>query len=286
MVMRKAITHLMICGILTALLAVSCGEDSPVTSDNGNPPPEPTVLPVVPVPKSPDDVLPAKSEALDVGLSSPLRSFVPMVGNMCQKKDDASMAWTAENRRLKLVCNDGVLALAMCDNTATARTYLTESPRLLHRRYWKQLVWVILDPGTEFSRAVTITSGSSTTNTVSQSFSQTIGVEVSASAGWGPFSAEVKASYSQTSTEEEVHSVTFSEEHSVTDTYSVAIDPAKTMVYALWQLVDVFVIVDDSKNPIHISDTLNYVEIPEVTAVEFPSSNVIYQSVTRFDPVP
>jgi hypothetical protein len=66
----------------------------------------------------------------------------------------------------------------------------------------------------------------------------------------------------------------------------VAIDPAKTMVYALWQLVDVFVIVDDSKNPIHISDTLNYVEIPEVTAVEFPSSNVIYQSVTRFDPVP
>jgi hypothetical protein len=284
MVMRKAITHLMICGILTSLLAVSCGEDSPVSTEKGGPPPEPTVLPVVPVPKSPDDVLPAKSAALDVGLSSPLRSFVPVVERMCQMHDDATMAWTTENRRLKLACNEGVLALAMCEPTSAERTYIAASPRLLHRRYWKQLVWVILDPGTEFSRAVTITSGSSTTNTVSQGFSQTIGVEVSASAGWGPFSAEVKTSYEQTTTREEVQSVTFSEEHSVTDTYSVAIDPAKIMVYALWQLVDVFVIVDESKNPIHLSDTLNHVEIPEITAVEFPSSNVIYQSVTRFDP--
>jgi len=42
--------------------------------------------------------------------------------------------------------------------------------------------------------------------------------------------------------------VTFSEERSVTDTYSVAMDPNRTMVYALWQLVDVFVIVDKDEN--------------------------------------
>ena len=281
--MKKAITHVMICGVLTALLAVSCGEDSPVTTDNHNPPPEPVVLPVVPVPQTPTDPLPSRSETVDVGLSSPLRSFVPMVERMCQMKDDASMVWTTENRRLKLVCNDGVLAEAMCDPAAIERTYISESPRLLHQRYWKQLTYQIIEPGADFSRSVTVTSGSSTTNTVSQSFSQTIGVEVSASAGWGPFSVEVTASYSQTSTQEEVRSVTFSEERSVTDTYSVAMDPNRTMVYALWQLVDVFVIVDKDENPIHISGTLNHVEIPEITALEFPNGNVIYQSVTKFD---
>ncbi|HEU4366264.1 MAG TPA: hypothetical protein VFT13_12460 [Candidatus Krumholzibacteria bacterium] len=216
--MRKAIAFVMICGLLTGLLAASCGEDSPVTPGNGTPPPEPGVLPEIPVPESPTDPLPARSDEVDVGLSSPLGTFAPVVTRMCQKHDDASMVWTTENRRLKLVCNDGVLAEVMCDPAATDRTYVTESPRLLHKRYWKRLRHVVMDPGTSYSHEETVTFGSSTTNTVSQSFSQTIGVEVSASAGWGPFSAQVTASYQQTSTREEVKSVTFSEESSFTDT--------------------------------------------------------------------
>jgi hypothetical protein len=282
--MKRALTHVMICSILATLLALSCEDSSVAPGGNGNPPPEPSVLPTIPVPSSPTDPLPAKSEEVDVGLSSPLRTFVPMVNRMCQMKDDASLMWTTENRRLRLVCNDGVLSEAMCDPTALVRTYLDESPRLLHRRYWKRLKQVVMDPGTEYSHAETVTYGSSTTNTVSQSFSQTIGVEVSASAGWGPFSAEVTASYSQTTTREEVRSVTFSEESSFTDVYSVASDPLKTIVFGLWQLVDVFVIVDDTKAPIHLSDTLNYVELPEITVIEFLNRDVIYQSVTKFDP--
>jgi hypothetical protein len=276
----------MICGFLATLLVLSC-EDSPVTpGDNTNPPPEPSVLPAIPIPNSPTDPLPAKSEEVNVGLSSPLRTFSPMVTRMCQMKDDASLQWTTENRRLRLVCSDGILAPAMCDQTQAQRTYLAESPRLLHKRYWKRLKQVAMDPGTEYSHAETVTYGSSTTNTVSQSFSQTIGVEVSASAGWGAFSASVTASYSQTTTHEEVKSVTFSEESSFTDTYSVMSDPVKTIVYGLWQLVDVFVIVDADKAPIHVSDTLNYVEMPEIVAIEFLNKDVIYQSVTKFDPVP
>ena len=54
----------------------------------------------------------------------------------------------------------------------------------------------------------------------------------------------------------------------------------------LWRLVDVFVIVDESKDPVHISDTMRYVEIPEIVAIEFLNKDVIYQSVTEFDPVP
>ncbi len=37
---------------------------------------------------------------------------------------------------------------------------------------------------------------------------------------------------------------------------------------------------------IHMSGTLRYVEIPEITAIEFLNKDVIYQSVTKFDPVP
>lgn len=283
--MRKAIPQLMICGVLTALLVVNCS-DSPTSTGNNNPPPEPSYLPAVPVPSSPSDPLPARSAEVNVGLSSPLRMFVPMVEQMCQMMDDGTMAWSTENRRLELVCGDGLLAEAMCDPAPAERTYVAASPRLLHKRYWKRLKQVVMDPGTDYSHAETVTYGSSTTNTQSQSFSQTIGVEVSASGGWGPFSAEVKASYSQTTTREEVNSVTFSEESSFTDTYSVASDPTKTIVFGLWQLVDVFVLVDAKKTAIHQSETLNYVVIPEIPAVEFLNKDVIYQSVTRFDPAP
>lgn len=283
--MKRAITQLMICGMLTALAVVNCS-DSPTSSGSNNPPPEPDYLPAVPVPASPTDALPAQSVYVDVGLSRPLRTFVPLVDRMCQMNDAGEMVWSTENRRLELVCPDGVLALAMCDPTPTDRTYVAESPRLLHRRYWKRLKQVVMDPGTDYSHAETVTFGSSTTNTVSQSWSTTIGVEVSASAGWGPFSAEVKSSFSQTTTREEVNSVTFSEESAFTDTYSVSSDPTKTIVFGLWQLVDVFVLVDARKVPIHASDTLYYVEIPEIAVVEFLNRDVIYQSVTKFEPAP
>ena len=283
--MSTKLKYAIVCGFLTALLAVSCGEDNPVAGNDG-PPPEPSLLPAIPVPLSPDDPLPARSAEVNVGLSSPLGTFAPVVEQMCQMKDDATMVWSTENRRLRLVCGDGIRAEAMCDAAASDRCYIAESPRLLHKRYWKRLKQVVMDPGTEYSHAETVTYGSSTTNTVSQSFSQTIGVEVSASGGWGPFSAEVKASYSQTTTREEVNSVTFSEESSFTDTYSVASDPSRTIVFGLWQLVDVFVLVDAQKTLIHESDTLHYVVLPEIAAVEFLNKDVIYQSVTRFDSVP
>jgi hypothetical protein len=278
--MRKILSFVIIT-MLMSLLMASCGDDSSPSGPGQKP--EPEYLPEVPVPSSPEDPLPATSEVIDVGLSKPLQNFRPMVVRMCQKSDDASMVWTDENRHLKLVCG-GELAEAMCDPAAADRTYVSASPRLLHKRYWKRLKHIVLDPGTDYSHQETVAYGSATTNTMSQSFSRTIGVEVSAGGSWGAFSAEVKASYSQTSTREEVNSVTFSEESSFTDTYSVTSDPNKTIVYGLWQLVDVFVLTDAHKVPIHQSDTLQHVELPEVGAIEFLNKDVIYQKVTRFDP--
>ena len=66
---------------------------------------------MIPVPSSAGDPLPATSAIVDVGLSRPLNTFVPLVARMCQKQDDASMLWTDENRYLKMACN-GKLAEA------------------------------------------------------------------------------------------------------------------------------------------------------------------------------
>jgi hypothetical protein len=281
--MRKAILCIGIAA-LALLLLVSCGDDGSSPTGQGETP-ETTYLPDVPVPASPADPLPAASGTIDVGMSAPLANFRPLVSRMCQKRDDASMAWSDENRYLKMVC-DGVLAQAMCDPTAADQTYVSQSPRLLHQRYWKRLKQVVLDPGTDYSHQETVSYGSSTTNSISQSFSWTIGVELTAGGDWKAFSAEVKASYSQTSTREEINSVTFSEESSFTDTYSVTSDPAKTIVFGLWQLVDVFILTDANKVPIHQSDTLSHVEIPEIGRIEFLNRDVIYQKVTKFDPAP
>jgi len=282
--MNSTLRYIAILGGAMLLFTMSCGgDDSPVSQ--GNPQPQPSYLPAVPVPSSVDDPLPAASDYADVGLSSPLQNFQPMVARLCQMKDDATMQWSDQNRRLHLAC-DGMLAHAMCDPASAQSCYITDSPRLLHQRYWKRLKHVVMDPGTDYSHAETITYGSSTTNSVSQSFSETIGVETTASGSWGAFSAEVKASYSQTRTREEVNSVTFSEESSFTDTYSVTSDPSKTIVYGLWQLVDVFVQTVANTTPIDQSQTLAYVEIPVIAAIEFANRDVIRQSVTRFDPAP
>jgi hypothetical protein len=212
-----------------------------------------------------------------------VRDFVPLVAQLERMKDDGSTEWTEENRHLWMACG-GRLSEYTCDAALTDRWYITEPPRLLHRRYWRRLKQVVLDPGTSYSKTETVEYGSSTTNTHSQSFSQTIGVEVSASAGWGPFSATVTAYYEQTTTVEEIESVTFSETNTFTESYSVSSDPNKTIVYGLWQLVDVFMLVDADKTPVHESDMLVHVTVNEIPRVEFLNRDVVRQSVTKFDP--
>jgi hypothetical protein len=281
--MKKTICVAVSLGALTALLFLGCSSDNPAAPSGGGGGTDPTILPAIPIPADVNSILPSKSAEIDVGLSQPLDNFVPVVATLEQMKDDASTAWTDENRHLKMVC-DGSFSEYTCDQTLTDRAYVSESPRLLHKRYWKRLKQVILDPGTAYSKTETVEYGSSTTNTQSQSFSQTIGVEVSASAGWGPFSATVTASYEQTTTREEINSVTFSETKTFSEEYKVDSDPNKTIVYALWQLVDVLVLVDGNKVPIDQSSTLAHVTIPEIPGVEFLNRDVVRQSVTKFDP--
>lgn len=285
--MRKSIALIIALGALIAWHAVGCSSSSPTApsgsgggSDGGD---NPTILPPIPVPDGPNSILPATSQEVDAGLSNPISDFVPVVFRLERMQDDGSTAWTDENRHLWMVCG-GRFSDFSCDTTMADCRYVTQAPRFLHQRYWRLVKQVVLDPGSGYSKAETIEYGSSTTDTQSQSFAQTVGVEVSASAGWGPFSATVTASYNQTKTSEEIKSVTFSQTSSFTDNYSVETDPNNIIVYGLWQLVDVFTLVDGDKTPIDQSPSLAHVTISQVPRVEFLNRKYVRQSVTKFAP--
>ena len=197
--------------------------------------------------------------------------------------DDGSTPWIDVNRRLVLACAD-VLPENTGDPDVVDRNYVTARPRLLHQRYWRKIKQVTLDPGnTTYQYEETITSGTSTSHEESREFSQTMGIEVSVGGGWGPFSASVTANFEQTETVGEVNAVTFSEETSVTQTFSVQSDPNHVIVFAIWQLVDKFCLVDADTVCIHESPALVHATIPEVADIVFPNEDVLYQSVTHFD---
>jgi len=278
-----------IAGLLVLVLALSLApgcsddEDSPTDPGNGDPP-ELTNLPAVPTPESVTDLLPGNSDELLLGLSAELVEFEPEVTELCMMQDDGTAPWLTMDRRLILAC-DGVLPEYTNDpNVHDERSYVSAYPRLVHERFWRKIKQVTLDPGnTTYQYEETITSGTSTNHEESSSFSQTMGIEVTVEGGWGPFSASVTASYEQTSTHEELDSVTFAEETSVTETFSVQADPDRTTVYAIWQLVDRFRMVDADTVAIHESATLTHARIPPVGSIEFPNRDVIYQSVTFFE---
>lgn len=238
-------------------------------------------LPTVPEPTSLDELMPEASASLIVGLSDDLESFAPWVSELELKMDDGSLRWTAFNRSARLAC-PGVLPANSGPPDAVDATYVSARPRLLHTRHWRRLEQNTLSPGTSFTLTKVITSGSSTAHQESQTFSSTIGVELGAGAGWGAFSAAVAASYSQTTTAAEIDTVTFTEETSEERSFTVEAPESGTRVYVLWQLVDVFTLVDADKVPIDQSPTLVHARMPAVAGVEFPNESVVTMKTTDF----
>ena len=213
--------------MLALVLAIGCGsDDSPTDPVGDDDPPEVTNLPVIPEPSSVNELLPAVSDDLVVGLSDEVPDFMPQVTELRMMMDDGEAPWIDFDRRLTLAC-DGVLpeytgdpgiwrtvvhlglAAPACTSATGARSSRSRSIRAID-----------LLPVQE-----TITSGTSTTNEQSRAFSQTMGIEVTAGGGWGPFSASVTASYEQTETVGEINSVTFTEETSESETFTVQADP-------------------------------------------------------------
>lgn len=267
------------CGMAGAALVMAlmagCGGDSPA--------PKPTPgMPEVPVPTSPTDDLPARSPETVVGLSTPLETFEPIVLDIELMRDSGATYWITLNRRALLACGPTRPEFS-CDPARGDRAYISAAPRMVHRRYWRKLKQVTLEPGASYSKVESITYGTSTSSTESREFSRTIGIEVTAEGGWGAFGVSVTGYYEQTETATQIQSVSFDTEHTISETYAVEPDARATRVYALWQLVDKFSYVDADQVRIHESPTLRHVHLPAIVDIEFPNSDVIYQSVTAFD---
>lgn len=271
-------------GILTLLaalaLASGCGEDTPTVVNNDDPP-ELVNLPLIPVPESVAELMPAKSADLVIGMSSELGAFEPLVSELEVMLDDGSEVWRAQNRHLILAC-EGVLPVNTGDPAAVNPTYISARPYLLHTRHWRMLEQNNLSPGTSYTLEKKVVYGVSSTHTESTEFSQTIGVEVTVGGSWGAFSASVTASYEQTSTSSEVNSVTITEETEETRYYNVDAPASGTRVYVLWQLVDEFAIVDADTIPIHESPSLAHVRIPPIVNILLPNENVVTMKTTDF----
>jgi hypothetical protein len=271
-------------GILTMLavlaMAVGCSDEDPTIVDND--PPEPGNLPVIPVPSSTNELMPARTGDLVIGMSSELGVFEPLVSELEMMLDDGSEVWLPQNRHLILACQD-VLPMNTGDPAAVNPSYINARPYLLHTRHWRRLEQNNLSPGTSYTLEKEVTYGVSSSHTESTEFSQTIGVEVSVGGSWGAFSASVTASYEQTSTHSEMNSVTISEETTETRYYNVAAPASGTRVYVLWQLVDEFSFVDADTIPIHASPTLVHVKIPAITNILLPNENVVTMKTTDFD---
>jgi hypothetical protein len=266
---------------LIMMLAVfGCGgDDSPTDVDHGGD--EPGNLPTIPVPSSPNDLMPARTEDLVIGMSTALDVFEPYVDELEMRQDDGSLIWVTKNQNRVLACED-MLPRNTCDLSAAEPTYISARPHLLHTRHWRRLEQNSLGPGTAFTLTKEVTYGVSTSNTESVEFSRTMGVEVTASGGWGPFSASVSASYEQTNTYSEVRSVTFSEETKESREYMVQAPASGTRVFVLWQLVDEFSYVDADTIPIHESPTLTHVRMPAIAHILFPSDSVVRMVTTDF----
>ena len=137
--------------------------------------------------------------------------------------------------------------------------------------YWKQVGTVVIVGEQVYTKGISYTNGMSTTN------SETLSAEVGVA--YGALSAKLTATVG--------HSVTISNETTITDSYKISVAEGTTTVYVLWQLVEEFLFVDSNDKPINWSGEWKLglgISLP----VTFPNeprynqSNTVYSNRTNF----
>ena len=113
-------------------------------------------------------------------------------------------------------------------------------PVVERRLYWQKIFQVTVGAGSGYEHAHSYTHGTSETN--GMSFGYSIGISVTA--GWGFVSATIESEFHQDFS----HEVTISDEETLTKTYSAEAPLDKTLVLALWQLRERYVITDGQGN--------------------------------------
>ena len=234
--------------VLTLFVLVSCSEDTPLepVDDNGEGPPPNT--PAIPLPSSPGDILPERSDSLIVSealihnfsptLASCPDSIVTLVSKLGLGLINAEIR--PVDRRFDLVVDGIVIDPVAVPCRAHYSdipiwfdmTYnlpgVEEIPTVQCVRYWRKIFSTVVQHPFNYTESHTYTEG--TSETTGESFSYTLGV----SAGlWGiGLSAELTRTFS--------HSITVSSETSVTKEYFCPSASGKTIVFTAWQLVEGF----------------------------------------------
>ena len=110
--------------------------------------------------------------------------------------------------------------------------------KLAYKRFWKNTFTIRIANEHNFTRTVQTQEGMSEVDTTT--LSSKLGLT------GGPAALKLSAELSKTT----AHTVTITENRQVTETYNFSIDEGKVAIYTLWQLVEVFALVDENNNPI------------------------------------
>lgn len=118
---------------------------------------------------------------------------------------------------------------------------IAEQPHIVRKVYWQKVFQKTLGAGTTYSKEHSYTKG--TEETTGMSFGWSIGI--STELGWGPVTTEISAEFHQ----DFDRSMTVYEESTVSDTYECTAPAGKTVIFALWQLRERFMICDEAGEP-------------------------------------
>lgn len=180
---------------------------------------EQTFYPPIPEPQHKDDFTPEKSIELLVASNPVDQLFV-------QSSKGIIFPTSGEFRGLDIRIDPPFPATA----------------KLAYRRYWQNTFNTRISSGLNFTRAIETQEGMSETDTTSLSAKLGLGPGVPIEALQVKLSVELSATTS--------HAVTITESRKVTETYSFSVEEGKVAMYTLWQLIEVFALVDDNDNPI------------------------------------
>lgn len=218
---------------IISTIAFSACEKDEQTEPDEQPEPEFSNLPIIPEPIGPGPVTRHTSDTVIVEYSAAIdNGYFPFEVD-CHLYADTFGCNEGEGYRTR-----GALGISYGFDTSEA-VY-----KIRHRRYWKKIYSNVLGPGTSFSEAKEYTRGTSMTN--AEEFSASI----SATAGGFGFgiSATLSAKFSK--------SVTINEEEKSTITRSVTGADGVDRVFTIWQLRDIYDIVDPLNNPVPTPESL------------------------------
>jgi hypothetical protein len=115
--------------------------------------------------------------------------------------------------------------------------------KLAYRRFWQNTFTTRILNAQQFTRAIETVEGMSETDATV--LAGKLGLDITKKIS-EKLSLKLSGELSKTTS----HSITISESRKVTETYNFGVEQGKVALYTLWQLIEVFALVDGNNNPL------------------------------------